>query len=132
MKIQMKKIIVFFSLILLNFGCSLFQVPVNCYRGDAYSYQYNQYLINIESIPSGALIEPNNEFVGYTPRTIVINGSMGNGRSTIIKATPAKVGFVKTKYLYNPLPHNIIFNINIPDYLCRLKSSKNKFNFKYI
>lgn len=108
----MKSLTKILSLLVL-FSCETMNIAEDSYKSESWtSYMYKNYKINITSEPTGAVIEWNNNYIGKTPMVYIVDGRMGNGVSVILKATPRVKGqYTQVKYLRNPLPKNIYFNM---------------------
>ncbi len=76
-------------------------------------YRYFSYAVQIISDPPGARIEWDNNYIGTTPLTYIVNGAPG---LVVVKAYPMYPGqYMQTKFLHgiDPLPRRIYFQMNL-------------------
>lgn len=101
-----------FILLLLLIACTT--VKTNSGKRCGSYYEYKDYVINIISSPTGAVIEWNNNYIGKTPTQFVATGKLGNYVSATVKAYPISAGqHVQYKVVKNPLPRTIYFDMNL-------------------
>lgn len=79
-------------------------------------YYFNKYKIEITSEPQGVKIELNNNLIGITPMTYLIDGEYAYNEYFIFKAYPIENGqYLQTKLikLSTKLPRNIYFYMKL-------------------
>ncbi len=112
----MKKIFVLLMVCLIVSGCATPTKPNSVTSGFYGGFDYKQYKVQIISEPPGAKIEIDNDYVGTTPLTQVLDGHVGMFTTSVIKAYPIEQGqYVQTKIIYGNqhMPRKIYFNMNL-------------------
>ena len=87
----------------------------NSYILRNWAYEYTDYRLQIIYDPPGARIEWNEDYIGRTPLTRILNGRIGYvGGHIRVKAYPVFAGqHTQTKILTNPIPRTIYFDMNL-------------------
>ena len=107
----MKKCITILLFLLLE---SCFIPQYGTYKSDSLYYYFNNYSVEIISEPTGTIIEWDNQYLGKTPLTHVLNGKISTFHLFSVKATPVIAGqYTQTKLFYSPVPSKLYFNMNL-------------------